>query len=112
MSPSRKATKYPPFRDIDAWEALKGRDLEYAINLLVSEFNLCEDFMTLIAEYRTTHAKDKHWTQVFKLEDVHVENSARYSSVLKSIIDFMGPHWTTFIASARTLASFSVLGTT
>ncbi|EMT65563.1 hypothetical protein FOC4_g10007666 [Fusarium odoratissimum] len=36
MSTSRKLTKQPRFRDIDAWGALKRRDLEYAINLLVS----------------------------------------------------------------------------
>lgn len=36
MSRSRKVTKHPLFRDIDAWEVLKRRDLEYAINLLVS----------------------------------------------------------------------------
>jgi hypothetical protein len=36
MSRSLKVTKHPLFRDIDAWEVLKRRDLEYAINLLVS----------------------------------------------------------------------------
>jgi hypothetical protein len=36
MSTSHKPTKHPRFRDIDAWQALKKRDLEYAINLLGS----------------------------------------------------------------------------
>ncbi|KAI7764460.1 hypothetical protein LZL87_003665 [Fusarium oxysporum] len=149
MSRSRKVTKHPRFRDIDAWEALKRRELDYAINLLVSgewiidsvvkdgwssldvrvsserchetallaltlrrlvldylrDSNLHEEFKTLTVEYRTGHA------EVFKLEDVYIENSARYNSVLELIVDFMGPDWTIFIASARTLASFSVLST-
>ncbi|KAL5589180.1 hypothetical protein FOBRF1_015708 [Fusarium oxysporum] len=73
--------------------------------------NLYEEFKTLIVGYRISHAEDKWWTHVFKLEDVYIENSARYNSVLESIVDFMGPDSTTFIASARTLASFSVLST-
>jgi hypothetical protein len=36
MSRSRKVTKHPRFRDFDAWEALRRRDLKYAINLLIA----------------------------------------------------------------------------
>ncbi|OBS15097.1 hypothetical protein FPOA_14108 [Fusarium poae] len=36
MSHLNKTRNGHTFRDIDAWEALKKRDLEYAINLLVS----------------------------------------------------------------------------
>ncbi|KAJ0147445.1 Oleate-activated transcription factor 1 [Fusarium oxysporum f. sp. albedinis] len=57
----------------------------------LSDSNLYEEFKTLIVEYRTSHAEDKR--------------------VLELMVDVMGPDWTTFIASARTLASFSVLST-
>ncbi|KAK7579409.1 hypothetical protein V3481_015209 [Fusarium oxysporum f. sp. vasinfectum] len=57
----------------------------------LSDSNLYEEFKTLIVEYRTSHAADKR--------------------VLELMVDVMGPDWTTFIASARTLASFSVLST-
>ncbi|KAF4439172.1 hypothetical protein FACUT_4355 [Fusarium acutatum] len=155
MSRSRKATKHPRFRDIDAWDALKRCDLECAINLLISgewiidsivkdgwsplnarvgserchvtallafilrclmidylrDSNLCEEFKTLIAEYCSSRTEDKQWTHVFKREDVYIENSAGYNSVLGSVIDFMGPDWTTFVASVRTITSFSILST-
>ncbi|KAF4341215.1 hypothetical protein FBEOM_4873 [Fusarium beomiforme] len=148
-------TRPPRFRDLGAWEALKKRDLEYAINLLVSgewiidgvvkdgwssldarvgserchetallalilrhlimdylrDFNLDQAFKELITEYRVGHADDKRWTHVFTLQDISVENPVGYDRIMSSIIDFMGPDWTLFIGSARTLASFSVLST-
>ncbi|KAF4499424.1 hypothetical protein FAGAP_4382 [Fusarium agapanthi] len=143
------------FRDIDAWEALKRRDLEYAINLLVlgewttddvirdgwssldarvgserchetallalilrrlvikylKDSKLLEEFKALVIEYRANHAQDKPWTKVFKVQDVFLGNSNRYSQIMESIIHTIGPDWTMFIGSARTLASFSVLST-
>ncbi|OBS16191.1 hypothetical protein FPOA_13109 [Fusarium poae] len=155
MSHLNKTRNGHTFRDIDAWEALKKRDLEYAINLLVSgewtidgaikdgwgsldarvggerchetallalilrrlvikylrDSKLLEEFKALVIEYRANHAQDKPWTTVFKVQDVYVDNSNRYSQIMESIINTIGPDWTMFIGSARTLASFSVLST-
>jgi hypothetical protein len=155
MSNLNEAMRKAHFRDIDAWDALRKRDLEYAINLLVSgewtingvikdgwgsldarvggerchetallalilrriiitylrDSKLLETFKALVTEYRAKHAQDKRWTKVFKVQDIYVDDSDRYKHVIKSIINFIGPDWTTFIGSARTLASFSVLST-
>ncbi|KAL5583792.1 hypothetical protein FOVSG1_015143 [Fusarium oxysporum f. sp. vasinfectum] len=155
MSNLNEAMRKSHFRDIDAWDALRKRDLEYAINLLVSgewtingvikdgwdsldarvggerchetallalilrriviaylrDSKLLETFKALVIEYRAEHAQDKRWTKVFKVQDIYVDDSDRYKHVIKSIINFIGPDWTTFIGSARTLASFSVLST-
>ena len=67
--------------------------------------------MALVSEYRANHAQDKPWTKVFKVQDVYVDNSNRYSQIMESIVNTIGPEWTMFIGSARTLASFSVLST-
>ncbi|RKK15535.1 hypothetical protein BFJ67_g17901, partial [Fusarium oxysporum f. sp. cepae] len=145
----------PRFRDIEAWDAIKARDFEYAINLLVSgewklddelkdswgsldariggerchetallalilrciiitylkEKALLEEFEELVIDYRNRHAQDKRWTKVFKVQDIYVEASDRYKHIIESVANFIGPDWTTFIGSARTLASFSVLST-
>ncbi|EXA28547.1 hypothetical protein FOVG_19856 [Fusarium oxysporum f. sp. pisi HDV247] len=155
MSNLDEAMRKSHFRDIDAWDALRKRDLEYAINLLVSgewtingdikdgwdsldarvggerchetallalilrriviaylrDSKLLETFKALVTENRAEHAQDKRWTKVFKVQDVYVDDSDRYKHIIKSIINFIGPDWTTFIGSARTLASFSVLST-
>ncbi|RYC76776.1 hypothetical protein BFJ63_vAg20347, partial [Fusarium oxysporum f. sp. narcissi] len=155
MSNLNEAMRKSHFRDIDAWDALRKRDLEYAINLLVSgewtingvikdgwdsldarvggerchetallalilrrivvaylrDSKLLETFKALVTEYRAEHAQDKRWTKVFKVQDIYVDDSDRYKHIIKSIINFIGPDWTTFIGSARTLASFSVLST-
>ncbi|OBS15173.1 hypothetical protein FPOA_06656 [Fusarium poae] len=155
MSHLTKTRNGHTFRDIDAWEALKKRDLEYAINLLVSgewtidgvikdgwgsldarvggerchetallalilrrlvikylrDSKLLEEFKALVIKYRANHAQDKPWTKVFKVQDVYVDNSNHYSQIMESIINTIGPDWTMFIGSARTLASFSVLST-
>ncbi|KAK2134218.1 hypothetical protein NOF04DRAFT_1367396 [Fusarium oxysporum II5] len=155
MSNLNGAMRKAHFRDIDAWDALRKRDLEYAINLLVSgewtingvikdgwgsldarvggerchetallalilrrivitylrDSKLLETFKALVTGYRAEHAQDKRWTKVFKVQDIYVDDSDRYKHIIKSIINFIGPDWTTFIGSARTLASFSVLST-
>ncbi|KAG7408644.1 hypothetical protein Forpe1208_v012511 [Fusarium oxysporum f. sp. rapae] len=155
MSNLNEAMRKPHFRDTDAWDALRKRDLEYSINLLVSgewtidgvikdgwgsldarvggerchetallalilrrivitylrDSKLLETFKALVTEYRAEHAQDKRWTKVFKVQDIYVDDSDRYKHIIKSIINFIGPDWTTFICSARTLASFSVLST-
>ncbi|KAF4331616.1 hypothetical protein FBEOM_14142, partial [Fusarium beomiforme] len=147
--------KGPRFRDIDAWEAIKERDFEYAINLLASgewtidgvlkdgwssldarvggerchetallalilrrlvikylkDKKLLEEFKALVTKYRANHVQDKRWTNIFKIQDIYIENSYRYNHIMKLIIGFIGPDWKTFIGSARTLASFSVLST-
>ncbi|PNP52916.1 hypothetical protein FNYG_15798 [Fusarium nygamai] len=155
MNNLNKTMKGPRFRDIDAWEALKKRDFEYAINLLASgewtidgvikdgwssldarvggerchetallalilrrlvitylrDKKLLEEFKALVTEYRADHVRDKRWTNIFKVQDIYVGNSDRYNHIVGSIINFIGPEWTIFIGSARTLASFSVLST-
>ncbi|KAG4269021.1 hypothetical protein FPRO04_12298 [Fusarium proliferatum] len=155
MSSPDEAMKKPCFRDVDAWDAIKKRDLEYAINLLVSgewtingvikdgwgsldarvgserchetallaliirriiiaylkERKLLEIFKTLVTEYRAKHTQDRRWTKVFKVQDIYINDSGRYKYIILSIINFIGPDWATFIGSARTLASFSVLST-
>ncbi|RYC81879.1 hypothetical protein BFJ63_vAg15226 [Fusarium oxysporum f. sp. narcissi] len=147
--------KRPRFRDIDAWEALRNRDLEYAINLLVSNewtingvikdswssldarvggerchetallalilrrivirylrnSKLLEEFEALVTKYRADHVQDKRWTNIFKVQDICIDNSDRYNDIMGSIISFIGTDWKDFIGSARTLASFSVLST-
>jgi hypothetical protein len=75
------------------------------------ESSLVEEFKILVVEYRAGHNEDKRWTHVFKHKDVYIEQSGRYNCILESIVDFIGPDWTTFVTSARTLASFSVLST-
>ncbi|KAF4993088.1 hypothetical protein FGRMN_6703 [Fusarium graminum] len=153
MTTTSKLVKAPRYRDLGAWQALKKRDFEYALNLLVAgewvidgsvkdswssldarvgsercqetaaialvlrrivnkflqENDYDEEFDNLIVQYRAQHASDKEWTNIFKVEDVLVQNSPRYNLIKQAIIDEIGEDWSTFLGLARTLTSFSVL---
>ncbi|CAG7565200.1 unnamed protein product [Fusarium equiseti] len=144
------------FRSLEAWEALKQRNLEYAINLLVAgewavngivkdsyncldarvgsercqetaalvlilrseilgylgDHGLTQEFKSLIADYRLQHVGDKHYNEIFTIDDIRLGSGERYERIKQSIIDFMGSDWTTFLCYAHTIASFSVLSTT
>ena len=144
------------FRSLAAWEALKRRNLEYAINLLVAgewvangimkdgydcldarvgsercqetaalililrreiigyldDNDLTHKFRFLIENYRFRRADDKCYNEIFTIDDICVGGDERYDRIRKSVVEFMGSDWTTFLCFAHTIASFSVLSTT